>query len=130
MLSQQINKKRSNIHQKTTLKSRPQLESILEPTWLHFGRVLGAKLGPSWHQIAPKNDPKNNQKTDHILYRFLDDFCSILDPTWTPTWGNQRLLCWFMLALGAILEPRWHLDRPRIPPGGPQDRFWTDFGMI
>ena len=103
---------------------------LLKPTWLHFGMVLGAKLGPSWHQIAPKIDPKNNQKTYHILYRFLVDFCSISDPTWTPNRGEKCLLCWFMLALGAILEPRWHLDRPRTPPGGPQDRFWTDLGLI
>ena len=35
-----------------------QLGANLAPTWLHFGRVLEAKLG----QVAPKFDPKTNQK--------------------------------------------------------------------
>ena len=67
MLRSKINKKRSNIHQKTSLKSTPQLVPILVPTWLHFGRVLGGGWEPSWHQIAPKVDPKNDQKNDHLL---------------------------------------------------------------
>ena len=33
--------------------------SILEPTWLHFGEVLGAKLGPSWLQNRSKKQSKN-----------------------------------------------------------------------
>ena len=44
MLEQKINKNRSKIHHKTAPKSTPQLASILEPIWLHFGRVLGANL--------------------------------------------------------------------------------------
>ena len=43
---------------------------LLKPTWLHFGRVLGAKLAPSWHQIAPKIDLRKHQKNDHLLHRF------------------------------------------------------------
>ena len=62
MLSTKIYKNRPNILQKTAPKSMLQLGSILEPTWLHFGRVLGAKMGPSWLQMAPKIDPKNAQK--------------------------------------------------------------------
>ena len=57
-----INKNAANNPSKTTLKSTSQLASILQPTWLHFGRVLGAKLEPSWHQIAPKVDPKSDPK--------------------------------------------------------------------
>ena len=74
MLSQQINKKRPNIHQKTPLKSRPQLGSILAPTWLHFRQVLEAKMGPSWHQIAPKLDLQIDQKIDHMSDRSWDRF--------------------------------------------------------
>ena len=46
------------------------LDGFWKPTWLHFEQVLGTKLGPSWHQIAPKIDSKN----DHILDRFQTDF--------------------------------------------------------
>ena len=74
MLRQEINKKHSNIDQKTPLKSTPQLGSILEPTWLHFGEVLEAKMGPSWHQIAPKLDLQIDQKIDHISDRSWDRF--------------------------------------------------------
>ena len=35
---------------KTSVKSTPQLASILEPIWFHFGRVLGAKLAPNRSQ--------------------------------------------------------------------------------
>ena len=74
MLSQQINKKRPNIHQKIPLKSTPQLGSILAPTWLHFGEVLGAKMRPSWHQIAAKLDLQIDQKINHISDRSWDQF--------------------------------------------------------
>ena len=50
MLSTKIDKNRLNILLETASKSMLQLGSILEPTWLHFGRVLGgqnvAKLAP------------------------------------------------------------------------------------
>ena len=104
----------------------PLVASILQPTWLHFGMVLAPILDPSWLQMAQKIDSKIHQKTDAILYRFLVDFWSILAPNWTPTWGEKGLLCWLMLAFGAILEPRWPLD----PPRASQDRFWTVFGQI
>ena len=67
LLRSKIYKKWSNIHQKTSLKSIPQLAPIFVPTWLHFGRVLGGGWEPSWLQIAPKADPKNDQKNDHLL---------------------------------------------------------------
>ena len=69
-----ITKKRANILQKRAIKSILQLGSILEPTWLHFGRVLGAKMGPSWFQIALNIDPKANQKHDHFLSACKIDF--------------------------------------------------------
>ena len=69
MLRPQINNKCAKSPSKTALKSTPQLASILEPTWLHFGRVWGAKLEPSWHQMASKVDPKSDPKNDHRLDR-------------------------------------------------------------
>ena len=62
MLKQKINKIGAKSPSKIVRKSTAQLASIWEPTWLHFGRVWGAKLGPSWHQIVPKVDPKNDQQ--------------------------------------------------------------------
>ena len=76
------------------------------------------------------NQSKINQKNDRMLYRFLIEFCSYLVPNWPPTWGNQRLLCWFMLALGAILEPRCPRDPLRRPPGAILDRFWLILGRF
>ena len=62
MLGSKIVKNRPNILPKTAFKSMVQFRSILEPTWLHFERILGAKMEPSRHKIAPKVDPKNDQK--------------------------------------------------------------------
>ncbi|MEC7567693.1 MAG: hypothetical protein VYA01_01635, partial [Bacteroidota bacterium] len=59
----------ANIHQKTALKSTLQLAWILEPTWAHFGRVLGAKMGPSWQQIDPKIDLQIDHKNHHLSDR-------------------------------------------------------------
>ena len=74
MLRPQINKKFAKSLSKTALKSPPQLASILEPTWLHFGRVWGAKLEPSWHQIASKVNPKSEQKINHLSDRSWHQF--------------------------------------------------------
>ena len=60
--------------QKTALKSMLRLRSILEPTWLHFGRVLGAKMGPSRFQMALDIDPKANQKHANLLNAFKTEF--------------------------------------------------------
>ena len=69
-----FDKNGSNILPKTALKSTPQLGSILEPTWLHFGRVWGAKLGPSRTKSLQKSSQKVIKKNAHFLdrswYRF------------------------------------------------------------
>ena len=52
----------SNIHPKIASKTMFQFASVLDPTWLHFGRVLAPKLEPSWHQNALKIDPRTYQK--------------------------------------------------------------------
>ena len=69
-----IHQNRPNILQKTALKSMLRLKLILEPTWLHFGRVLGAKMGPSWFQMALDIDPKANQKHGYLLNAFKIEF--------------------------------------------------------
>ena len=60
--------------QKTNLKTTPQFGSILEPTWPHFGRVLGAKMGPSWFKMGPKIEFKSKTKNDQILNGFKIEF--------------------------------------------------------
>ena len=82
MLSQQINKKRPNTYQKTPLKSAPQLGSILGPTWLHLGMVLGAKMGPSWYPIAEKSISKSIKKLITFRIALGTDF----ERFWAPTW--------------------------------------------
>ena len=68
VLSTKIHKNQHNIHQKTALKFMLQFSSILEPTWLCYGKVWGDKMGPRWHQIDPKIDPKimKNRSKNHI----------------------------------------------------------------
>ena len=51
-----------------------QLLIFFEPTWVDFGRVLEAKLEPSWHQMATKPDPTTNQKHDDFLEGLQNDF--------------------------------------------------------
>ena len=50
-----------------------------------FGKVLGAKMGPSWHQIALKINLPCDYKNDHMAdcswYRFLPIWGPILEPT-------------------------------------------------
>ena len=122
----------SNILPKLASKTMLQVGSILNPIWLHFGMVFAPKLEPNWHQNALKTDPTTHPKNDHILDRLRTDFGSNM----APNWGEKGLLCWFMLALGAILGPRWPprppQDPPQEPPRPPQgpilNRFWAHVG--
>ena len=74
MLKLNIKKNGAKIYQKPPPKSTPQLGTIWGPTWLHFDKVLGAKMEPSWHPIAPKIDFQIHQKIDHISDRSWDGF--------------------------------------------------------
>ena len=103
-----------------------QFWSILEPTWLYFGRVLGAKMGPRWHQIYLKIDLQINQKIDHISDRSWNRFWSILGPKVAPKRGSKLSFFGFFRALGAILGPRW----PKTPPRQLCGPILIDFGSI
>ena len=59
MLSTKIDKNRLNILQKTASKSMLQLGSVLEPTWLHVGKVLG---GQNVAKLAPIGFKNRSQK--------------------------------------------------------------------
>ena len=79
----------SSILPKLASKTMLQIESIWEPTWLHFGRVLAPKLEPSWHQNALEVDPTTNQKKDRIFYRLRTDFWWILASNLAPLGGPK-----------------------------------------
>ena len=78
MLGFKIIKNRADVLQKVASTTMLQFGSILNQTWLNFGRVLAPKLVPIWPQVALKIDPEKYYKTDHILDRFWDDFWWIL----------------------------------------------------
>ena len=131
-----IIKNEAGISQKVAPKTMLQLGSILDPTWLNFGRVLAPKLGTSWQQVALKIDAKNDQKTYHILDRFWNDFTGF----WPPTWGSRggpRTHFWkSFLAPGGFLGPSWAKMDPRLVQDAFWERFWTilapnsmDFGL-
>ena len=109
-----------NIDQKTALKPTLQLGSILEPTWLHFGRVLGSKMRPSWTKSLQKSIFKSIRKI--IMFRIAlgTDFSRFWAPTWLPR-GGPRNHFWRFFGL---LEPSWGQDGPKTLPRAhksPQD---------
>ena len=72
-------KNASNILPKLATKTILQFGSILDPTWLHFGRALGAKLEPHWDQ----NGLQDVLKFDvHFLFDFVVPPGTILGPPW------------------------------------------------
>ena len=62
MLNTKVDKNRLNILLKTASKSMLQLGSILEPTWLHFGRVFWVKNVAKLAPIGSKNRSKKRYK--------------------------------------------------------------------
>ena len=49
---------------------------------LYFGVVLGAKMGPSWVQMASKLKLKNDHQKDDFLNAFKIDFGPQLGGLW------------------------------------------------
>ena len=97
-------------------------------TWLYFGRVLGAKMGPSGYQMALDIDPKSNQKNDCHLHGFKIEFYWFLAPTWEVQGGsNYQLLEVFLRSwnhLGTKMAPR----PAKRPQDSSQDWFFRDLG--
>ena len=92
----------------------PQLRWILVPTWLHFGVVLGAKMGPSWVQMASKLKLKNDHQKDDLLNAFKIDFGPQLGGR-RRSWGGAKAVPLggeggLLLLLGCLLGPRWPQD--------------------
>ena len=103
MLSQQINKKRPNIHQKTPLKSTPQLGSILAPTWLHFGRFWE----PKWGQVGTKLLQNSIFKSIKKLITFQIALGTDFDRFWAPKWAPIGWQNFHFLASFSLLGPSW-----------------------
>ena len=106
--------------QKTGLESTPQLGSILWPTWPHFGRVLGVKMGPSWHKSLQKWLSKSIQKMITFWIALGTDFDRFGAPTWLPRGGPRNFCSMFFL----LLSQSWGQDGPKTPQEPPKSRFW------
>ena len=109
-----FNKNGAKILSKTTVKSTSQLGSMLLPTWLHFGGAWGAKLEPSWLQMASKIDLPRDPKNDDILDRSWDRFLKDFGPQPGRQRGPTNQLFATCFALGALLGPRWPQDPAEI----------------
>ena len=118
-----INKNRAMIVTKITLKSTPQLGSIWEPTWLHFGRVWGAKLGQDGTKSLQKSIFKLIKKIITFRIALGIDFYRFWPPTW-PLRGGENV---WIFALGTLLGRPWGQDGPKTPPKRDFGRFlpWT-----
>ena len=129
-LGTKIFKNLPNIFHKTALKSMPHFWSILDPTWLHFGMLLGSKLWPSWLRMSPKIDLKFDPKNDHICDRSWDRFWEDFGPQLGGPGGSNepavRHLFRSWCPLGAEMSPR----PPQEPPGDDFLRFWNEFWLI
>ena len=103
---------------------------LLKPTWLHFGRVLGAK----WHQIASKINIKNHQTNPHILHRFYTDFLLIFASNFDVQGGSNEMgfgaLGVVLGHLGAKMAPRPLQEGLGTAFGRFLDRFWSIFGQM
>ena len=127
-MSPKIIKNRADMLQKVGSQTMLQLASILDPTWLHFGKVLAPNLVPTWPQDALKIHSQTQQKTNHILDRFWTDFWWILASKLGPFWVHFRWILGLFLALGAILGQHGAHSRPRAPPAPILDDFGPQLG--
>ena len=74
----------SKILPKLATKTILQFGSILNPTWLHFGMVLGAKL-------KSKSDQNRIQDVFKFDVYFLFDFVSLPGPILGPSWPDKLI---------------------------------------
>ena len=93
---------------------------IWEPTWTHFGKVWGAKMEPSWYQIAPKIDLQIDWQNHPILDPSWARFWSILIPNLAPKRGSRNKLLEVFLALETVLWRRSLQDPPKRSPRLPK----------
>ena len=107
-------------------KTRSNFEWILYGSWIDFGSILDAKLGPSWFQNQSKIDPNIDQKNNWFLNRFWLDFGWILASNLGRPGGVDEWLVSGFWPLGAFLGPRWPQEPSKRPPGRHFRRFLVD----
>ena len=115
-----INKHGPKINHKTALKSTPQLGSILEPTWLHFGRVWGSKMGPSWTKSLQKSIFKSIKKlslSESLLGPIFIDF-GLQN---RPQEGAPEITFRHFFSSWSHLGPKIPQDLPKSPQDPPQE---------
>ena len=110
--------------QKTSVQTTPQLGSIWDPTWPHFGRVLGAKMGPIWFKMGSKSSSKARQKMIRSWMALRSNF----DGFWLPNGSQEPRPIFLKIPLNGV----WIGLGPQDPPKAPQDPsrrpLGTDFG--
>ena len=74
----------SKILPKLATKTILQFGSILNPTWLHFGGVLGAKL-------ESKSDPYGLQDVLKFDVHFVFDFVGLPRVILGPSWSEKLI---------------------------------------
>ena len=104
-----------------------QFGLILEPTWLDLGRVWVVKMGPGWHQIAPKIYPKIDQQKlspfGSSQDRFVNDLGPQLGGSRGVLWGSVGRLFGLLSSLGTKMMPR----APKIPQDPSKRPLGIDF---
>ena len=109
---------------KTPLKSTLQLTSILEPTWPHFGKVCGAKIGA---KLVPNRSKNRFSKLSKKTSTFRIAPGTNFERFWAPRWAQE--------------PPKTFQDSPRPPRGLPKANFrpqihsfsgsnWLDLGSM
>ena len=83
--------------------------------------VLGAKMGPSWVQMAQKLKLKKEYKKDDLLNAFKIDFGSQNPPKREPGGEGKLSLFGALLVSWCLLGASWGQDGPKTPPETSQD---------
>ena len=120
----------SNILPKLAYKTVLQVGSILDPTWLHFGRVLAPKLEPSWHQNTLKIDPRTYEKTDRLLNRLRTDFLWILVNFGLQDGVKFSCIWRHLSSLEGVFVGSWGIMGPKTLQELIFSWFLIDFGWV
>ena len=124
-----LTKKRPQTDQKSSKKNTHHVDPILNRFLNHLGSILRGFWRPSWKQVGTKchQKPTPNPIKQILLFRTPPDkfWMDLGSPLRGP--GGIKSCSWLVvLALGALLGPRWPQDAPRSPKTASN----TDVGTI
>ena len=124
----EVDKKTSSDRSEINQKIDPNLDAIFSRFLNQLGSILGGFWPPSWSQVGTKWHQNPTPKPIKKMIAFWKGSGAILGGFWPPTWGVQggsaSVVFEGLLALGALLGPRW----PKEPPKRNQDASNTDLG--